>query len=523
MSKDTNFQDIFAHFPKQVSQGIVDFARDVALLQSRYIFTRRVKSLQYAYCTHCRKEYLRGPGTDYPLYLRHNEIKKCPKCQSVCTVKASGRGRKYLSDDAYFVYYEKSVIDPNAIVAWGLYVERDYSGNYYKTETKFRTVAMYLFQPGKSMMLYQSYWEDKWTKRKAVRSEFNNSMKNKSCYLSMESVESAVQGTPFQYSTWEKYTNQSADLVRFFDLAAKYPCVEYLTKLGLRGLIEAKLLDYQTYGVVNWRGKTLEKVLRMSKSQIKELRTSNIKIGPLVLHSYHFYRKHGLSLSFQEAHLLRGLSTGYYLSEAMKLSAYAPFTRIVRYILKQLRREDVRRGGVRGHFWEDSTVLITWRDYIRDCQELGMDLEQEHILFPNNLYAAHQKTIKKVKFKQDKELNLQIQARLKSLKKYNFEANGFILRPATDTAELIQEGNELSHCVGGYAKSYANGETNILLLRKASEPDKPFYTMEVRNGHITQCRGLKNCSPTDEVKAFIDLFTVKKLLTKKQTRVAQPA
>lgn len=519
MAKEFNPDNILAHFPPTISQGIVDFARDTVFLNSRYLFTRRVLDLQYAYCTHCQQEYLCGSGS---VYLRHNETWRCHKCDSNCIVKSSGRGRKHLVDDAYMVYYEKSVVDPNAIVAWGLHVVRDYSGDYYKIETQFRTVAMYLFQQKESTMLYRD-WGNKSAKRKAVRSEYRNSMKNKSWYFSEESVVSAVKGTPFQYSTWEKYKCQSPDLVEFFDLAAKYPCVEYLTKLGLRSLIEAKLIGRQTHGVVNWRGKNLEKVLRLSKAELKDLRSAPIKVDPLTLHSFHFFKRIGLPLSFHQAYQLQDLSEGYYLDEAKKLSNYAPFTRIVQYILKQLRREDVTK-----HYRNAYSILTAWRDYLKDCVELGMDTGQEHILFPNNIYTAHQKSIEKVKIKHDSALNELIGKRIADLLKYSFELNGLFIRPAQDSVELFKEGKALNHCVGRYAKTYAEGKTNLFVLRKVDEPDTPFYTMEIIDNKIIQTRGKSNCLPTDEVEAFIQAFTKARLSKKKRTgnrkmKEAQPA
>lgn len=521
MSKEFNPDNILVHFPPTISKGIADFARDTVFLISRYLFTRRVLDLQYAYCTHCQQEYLCGMGS---VYYRHNEERICHKCESKCVVKASGRGRKHLIDDAYMVYYEKSVVDPKAIVAYGLHVVRDYSGDYRKVETQYRTVAMYLFQPGKSTMIFRN-WRGEWVQRKSVGSECRSSMKNRSWYLSEGSVAVAVQGTPFQYSTWEDYRYQSPDLVEFFDLAAKYPCVEYLTKLGLTSLVEAKLIGRQTHGVVNWRGKTLEKVLRLSKPELKDLRATaeNYEVDPLTLHSYHFFKRNGMALSFEQAYQLQSLSEGYYLEEARKMSHFAPFTRIAQYALKQLGKGDVRK-----HYRNATSILTAWRDYLKDCVELGMDTGQEHILFPNNLYTAHQKSIEKVKIKHDNALNGMISQRLADLERYEFEHNGLFIRPAKDSAELFREGKELIHCVGRYAKTYAEGKTNLFVIRKVDEPDTPFYTMEIIDDKIIQTRGKSNCPPTEEVEEFVQAFTKARLSKKKRAGkrkidVAQPA
>jgi len=72
--------------------------------------------------------------------------------------------------------------------------------------------------------------------------------------------------------------------------------------------------------------------------------------------------------------------------------------------------------------------------------------------------------------------------------------------------ELIREGEKLKHCVGGYAKNYANAVTNIFVIRKIEDEEKPYYTVEIKGEKITQVRGYKNKSPEEEVKIFMDVF-----------------
>ncbi|MBO8164684.1 MAG: PcfJ domain-containing protein [Brevibacillus sp.] len=530
MPKTNDYQEFFAHFPQTVSQAMVDFATDTLFLSSRYLFVRRVGSMQFGYCTHCKQEYLTS-SLNGKLGLKHNQDWQCLKCKSLVIVKASGISRKRLIDDAYFVWYEKSAINPKAIVALGIYAVRDYTGNYYETETKFKTAAMYLFEPGengkpgRSKMLrcchYWSgfwgrgsgpVWNERWEEAKSIISEFDHSMKHKRCHLALESVVQAVHGTPFQYSTWGKYTEQSPDLVKFFDLAAKYPCVEYLTKLGLRSFIEAKLCGYNTYGAINWRGKTMEKVLRLSKAEIKEMRSSGLTVKPITLHSYRFFKHKGLQLTFQQARKMEDLTQKYYTDMLKPLLQHAPFKRVARYFLKQLERH-------KSHYGTAGQVLTAWRDYLKECQELGMDLSQEHVLFPNDLHAAHLKTTAKIKIKRDEALNALIAKRLPKLEKYTFEKDGLFIRPAKDSSELFLEGKALQHCVGQYAKRYAEGQSDLFFIRRSAEPDKPFYTVEVVGNKITQAYGYRNCLPTPEVQAFIDAFIEKKLLTKKRTRI----
>lgn len=138
-----DFQNHIAHFGVGISDEIEEYATNHALLHSRYIFTQSFLRIQYGYCTHCKQTY-RTNG------LRHGYKAICERCGSSCTVKASGISRKRLRDNAYFVFYEKSQIDPNVIVAKGMFVTRDYRGEDYKSVmTKYIPSSSYVFDPGK--------------------------------------------------------------------------------------------------------------------------------------------------------------------------------------------------------------------------------------------------------------------------------------------------------------------------------------------------------------------------------------
>lgn len=55
-----------------------------------------------------------------------------------------------------------------------------------------------------------------------------------------------------------------------------------------------------------------------------------------------------------------------------------------------------------------------------------------------------------------------------------------------------------------YAKRHAGGETAIFFIRRASQPEKPFFTLELdeKRLNVRQNRGLRNCARTPEVQAF---------------------
>ena len=80
----------------------------------------------------------------------------------------------------------------------------------------------------------------------------------------------------------------------------------------------------------------------------------------------------------------------------------------------------------------------------------------------------------------------------KRIEKYEKIGDEFEILVPREPVDIINEGANLNHCVGGYLESVASGYKTILFLRKVSEPDKSFYTIEVGNSRIVQIHGNHN-------------------------------
>lgn len=92
--------------------------------------------------------------------------------------------------------------------------------------------------------------------------------------------------------------------------------------------------------------------------------------------------------------------------------------------------------------------------------------------------------------------------------KLAWKADGLLIRPPVDAGELIVEGKVLNHCVGRYIGDMAEGRTSILFIRREAQPDKPFYTLEWKDGHVVQCRTRNNKSyeQDPEVRGFVETW-----------------
>ncbi len=164
-----------------------------------------------------------------------------------------------------------------------------------------------------------------------------------------------------------------------------------------------------------------------------------------------------------------------------------------------------------------SNIIITWKDYLDKCIQLKYNLSNEFILFPKKLKERHDEICLEFDKHNMEIYNKKIYERYKELSKlYNWKYKDYIILVASSANELIKEGQELHHCVGGaYKRKMANGETNILFLRKKDDPHKSFYTIEVKDNCIRQIRGFKDKKPTSEVEKVIEMFKKEKLNNKR--------
>jgi len=78
---------------------------------------------------------------------------------------------------------------------------------------------------------------------------------------------------------------------------------------------------------------------------------------------------------------------------------------------------------------------------------------------------------------------------------------------APETPEdLVQEGNQIGHCVGSYVKNVCKQTSAILFLRKKKQIDKSYITIEIKDGNIVQAKCKMNALPDEEQRKVIENF-----------------
>lgn len=198
-----------------------------------------------------------------------------------------------------------------------------------------------------------------------------------------------------------------------------------------------------------------------------------------------------------------------------------PVLKTLKYLQRQKERYPNNRHRIRGS---------DYFDYLDMCEKLGLDTTKQSVLYPKDFVKRHDEAVKQQKFKESKVLNEKFALRKPFLDNFFFKSDGLFIRAAETQKDLIIEGEILHHCVANYADSHADGKTTIFLVRKVTEPDSPFFTLEFDfdTQTVKQNRGMRNCARTDEVTAFEQKwlnFVTKKIkeLKKNGTKRNNPA
>lgn len=131
---------------------------------------------------------------------------------------------------------------------------------------------------------------------------------------------------------------------------------------------------------------------------------------------------------------------------------------------------------------EEAIILL--RDYIKMSLECNVEpltnsnsLKREHDVVMRNHYIILQ--AKREEYQAS--LGQPFIERSKELSKYEYENNELKVIVPKEMEDLLQEGRNNNNCVGGYIEQFAKGTSNIFFIRKQSELDKSYITIEVNN------------------------------------------
>ena len=503
------------------------------------------------YCTACKKYYKKQTGRlvdneyNHKIELvaerKHRDVRMCPFCYKQVKKYDAWRGRKTLEQKGYIVILQSK--------AGGAFIRSFYICIDYDIPTSNEPRITYsedkrvFLRNGESLILgradcYEPYWGEYPDSRYCSFDNVNNSKHyfyqvdkireprmNRLPSLTIQDKpthyfyfnDSALKKTSLVYSKLDKYRNfepgvcdEDKLLVSFLYYSNKYPVLEKLLLEGF-GMIVRQFVNFKNgyyyYNSSNFKGRifnfrksTVAEVFKCNKAELRKIRE---KIpSPLgrtqtaIIEELFFIRN---KISVTDAYYLRSTDIIYHQKQLDLLHKYRSYHKIVKYF-KQQNLETFR----------------DYNDYLILLDRLNIDKDNENTLFPSDFKVAHDSAVQMLQQKEDEERKAKLEQKLnkfnkllkKYKKKYTYSSNELVIRPLTSIDEVYEEAQQQNNCVyTNYCEKYLKGKTILLVVRKKSELDKSYCTVEISlNDELVQCRAKNNASAPAEVKEFMNEF-----------------
>lgn len=138
-------------------------------------------------------------------------------------------------------------------------------------------------------------------------------------------------------------------------------------------------------------------------------------------------------------------------------------------------------------------------DYINMAREMGYDLSNKKVLYPDNFMQEHDRLYIQYGVLSNPEIVNNIST-VSNVSKFNiYEDEKYIIFPADTIESMIDEGSQQHNCLRTYISSYSDNLCQIYFMRLKKEKTKSFVTIEVRNNRIVQARAKFNDEPSKEI------------------------
>ncbi len=444
-----------------------------------------------AACTRCGYVWDIAPG-EYA--GASHSADRCPMCESDLTCLSAGRGRMRFAE-----YHRVMSFAEKDGTLWAILNEIvPVFDNFGRPDLHSKIVAVYKLNAEE-----QRYWkliepwsgEPYYTEPRRISvpappgSIYGWSKYDDHIYAKGLREMILRSDCKYLYESWMT-EDPKMSMVSYMAAQLKYHSVELLRKAGFTSIANIKLKGYGGARCINWRADSLERIMKLPKRWIRFLREYNPSVGELEVFQHMSEEERsagGWKIAVDIAHSYRDEKRYREVVEQ-----YMPFDKWIKFACGQTA------------CWQGH-LLGDYEDYMRIATSLGMDISKNRVRYPKDLKEAHDAVNARWKAEKNEEKEKAIAAKARLISDY--VRNDLMIIAATSQEDLNKESAGLCHCVKTYGNKIANGDCWIFFIRDIKDPERPYYTLETTTeGKMVQCRGLHNCSMTEEVKTFTETF-----------------
>lgn len=524
--------------PKLPEKKILTFAHKQVFVNEQYFFKHKECGHRYGYCTACGKdvqidiENMRLWTDKHAAcrYARHNDTVCCPACGHEVQVKDAGRGRSQLVNAAVVAVTQRT--RNGGILLSFVRVYEDYRYGFKAAPEMGGLLYAAYFNLGQHFVAERSYYCDDMfisVKQKPTRKlpctvepaklDHNSWKCTEGEGAKLLGFEKALERSNLRYLPWEAYhecaqqlwhsaiSDYPVNLLGLLYQYSRYPVLtERLIKEGNSKLVVQKV-EWDTGTGMDYTQVVPYKAMRLTKPEYRMLQEKGDIDGP-TLKAIRALKKCGYKMTDENVRFFLAFQYSYEQRKCYKafdvLRQHLPPQKAINWVNRQA-----------AGYGTPTNVLSDYSDYLDQCRRLGLDVNRKEVAVPQNLRDLHRQYSEELtrranekKAKKQAERAKKLAKDLPKLKrKYTYASSGLFIRPAEGPEDLLKEGCAQHNCVYScYTEQYLDRKTDILFVRKQSDPDQSYVTVEFKNGAVIQCRADHNRPAPPDVQEFMQAW-----------------
>ena len=506
----------------KLPKSFEEWMRKEACRNFYIIYEYAKNGAKMGYCSRCRKMVpIQNP--------KHGRQTKCPACGAKAEFKAKGRIKTLATGS-----YEAEIIQR---IQGGIVIRRfsqnqgyrckDYKKPNIYTHESHRTL---IYENGEIKKYFFGWYKNKynrWILDSITTREYRATIRTyywqRMIKVYKRNVYSLKKNTFIKYSALDLWPELPISASDYIEIERQTPVIEMLAKIGMfrmaKDIMTGNHDDIDT--VIDPKETEVAKILYIDKARLKRLKAMDA--GAYALEWMQMEKTRN---TIWPDEMIHDFGENEIVCTDFDFINEKSYTRIYSYMKKQskIMGEDLEQ------------VLITWRDYLNMAKKMKMNTNEEQIAKPKDLKKAHdnlvrmqvQKGIEKQAHELEKEWP-KVNKQLPKLQKFEFHDTQYCIVAPKEMIDIVEEGEILSHCVHTcdyYFSRIQQDETYLFFLRKQSDPEMPWYTLEVEpSGNIRQKRTTGDKQNADFKKALPFLRKwqqyFKKQLTKEEIELGK--
>lgn len=340
----------------------------------------------------------------------------------------------------------------------------------------------------------------RWCNGYEYLSAYGGRKEEERCRLYPRNLRKILKGSKLEYSGMPEFARTGIEFYQqdFIDKAKEYAGIEKLIKAEFYNLTNS-CISYGSRAPIDLYQKRVKKVLGLTGEYYNLIRDKDPT-----------WREYEVTEQCQDV----GIRATW--EQIQRMSQYARnFAIYMRHSTPHKMLKYIEGLKSEGPCAMRNQEVNDYHDYLQLAAGLGYNLDDDWILYPKNLKERHdqlteEQNERKVELEKEsddkKDRKLKRTIKRKGWTRYEMEIEQLLIRLPECAHEIRKEGNAQHHCVATYMDRMVAGETCILFIRKKEEPDKSYYTVEVRDDEVIQVRGKYNVAPSEDVEEFMKIF-----------------